>query len=272
MRKIIIFLFMSRQLFAAFEFSLLGLNGNGLAGSAVATDRINSAFVLNPAVSSALNYHHVGVQYSQPYGLPEVNFASISGNIITPYAGAGLIFTTLGTEVYQENQLVFNLSRAWFHRRFFSGVNIDWYSVQAEGYQTINTLGIDVGMQYQVYPSLLIGFSLLNVNRPTVYQQRQELPLVVSWGMQFRVSNQFTSYLCLQKDAWFPANVRFGFNIQVNSFFEIQSGMNSYPATPSLGLCFKPKWISVHYSFEYHFDLGMTHYWGVSWSKKARHD
>lgn len=272
MKKIVIFLFVSRPLFAAFEFSLLGINGNGLAGRALATDRIFSAFRLNPAVSSALSHHNFDVQYSRPFSLSEVNFASISGNIITPYAGAGLIFTTLGTEIYQEDQFVFNLSHAWFHRKFFSGVNIHWYSVRAEGYEVLNTLGIDIGLQYQIYPSLLVGFSLMNFNRPTVYQQRQELPLVVSWGMQLRVSNQFVSYLCLQKDSWFAANVRFGFDFLVNSFFEIQSGMNSYPATPSLGLSIKPKWISVHYSCEYNFDLGMTHFWGVSWSKKAAHD
>lgn len=269
MKVIYLFFFQSLPLMAAFELSMSDANLSGLSGSAVASDQIYSAYLLNPAVTAALDHHNLGIQYFIPYGISELNSGSLVTNIVTSFINAGLAVSTLGNEIYHENQVIVNFSRSLLKRRFFIGLNLRWYSIQIKNYENLNVLGMDAGVQYKLYPGLLMGFSLLNLNQPLVYQHKEELPLVANWGMQISLTDQFTSYLSIQKDAWFAPSLRLGFSFWVNSFLRIQSGINSYPAIPSFGFHLKRNWVAVDYSLQYHFDLGITHFWGLSFSKSS---
>ena len=254
---------------AAFEFSMYDANLSALSGSVAASDQIYSAYLLNPAVTAALDHHHLGIQYCKPYGISELNSGSLISNIITPFINAGLAVSTLGNDLYHENQVVANFSRHLIKHRFFIGANLRWYSIQVKNYENLNVLGVDAGIQYKIHPDLLMGFSLLNLNQPSLNQNQEELPVVASLGMQINLTEQFTSYLSLQKDAWYAPSVRLGCSFWVNSFLIIQSGINSYPAIPSFGFQLNRSWIAVDYSMKYHFDLGITHFWGISFSKRA---
>jgi hypothetical protein len=273
MKVIYLFILHALPIMAAFEFSLYDANLSGLSGSVAASDQIYSAYLLNPAVTAALNYHHLGIQYFKPYGISEINSGSLISNIITPLINVGLAVSTLGNDLYHENQVVANFSRDFIKKQFFLGVNFRWYSIQVKNYENLNVIGIDAGVQYRVYPNVLMGFSLLNLNQPSVYKNKEELPVIANLGMQVNLTDQFTSYISFQKDAWYAPSVRLGFSFWVNSFLRIQSGINSYPAIPSFGFQLKRSWTAVDYSLRYHFDLGITHFWGISFSKSVvQHD
>jgi hypothetical protein len=269
MKVIYPFMFHALPVLAAFEFSMYDANLSALSGSVAASDQIYSAYLLNPAITAALDHHHLGIQYYKPYGISELNSGSLISNLITPFLNAGLAVSTLGNDLYHENQVVANFSRHVIKHRFFIGVNLRWYSIQVKNYENLNMLGVDAGMQYKIHPDLLMGFSLLNLNQPSANQDQEELPVVASLGMQINLTHQFTSYLNLQKDAWYAPSVRLGFSFWINSFLRIQSGINSYPAIPSFGFQLNRNWIAVDYSLQYHFDLGITHFWGISFSKSA---
>jgi hypothetical protein len=269
MKMLYLLILYSLPLFAAFEFSLVDANLSGLSGSAAASDQIYSAYLLNPAVTSALDHHNLGIQYFKPYGMSELNSGSLVSNIITPYFNSGVAVSTLGNEIYSENQVIVNLSRGLINQKFMIGLNLRWYSIQAKNYNTLNTLGMDVGLQYKIHPSLLMGFSILNLNQPSFYQKKEELPSVINWGMQINLTEQFTSFVSIQKDSWFSPSVRLGFSFWVNSFIRLQSGVNSYPTIPAVGFHVRRNWAAVDYSLQYHFDLGITHFWGISLSKSV---
>jgi hypothetical protein len=249
-------------LFAAFEYSGSDVMLYGVSTSMVATNQSYSAYLLNPATSAAVNQHHLGLLYFQPYGLSEVNYASLIAHGRAGRFGIGFTISSFGNEIYRENQLVFNIARNFFEKRFFTGINLRWNNLNIQNYLSQNSLSMDIGIQYVLHSHVLMGFSIINLNQPA--NKQEEIPLKTNWGMSFKLGEKFDTYLAIQKDSWFPMSVKVGFEIQLNSLITLHNGFNTYPAVPSMGLTLNRNLIAIHYAFQYHFDLGGTHFWGLS--------
>jgi hypothetical protein len=135
------------------------------------------------------------------------------------------------------------------------------------GYNNLNTVGIDAGVQYLLHPGLLMGFSLINLNQPVLAGYREEIPLITRWGISYHPTKRITAFASISKDSWFPLSLRMGFQLLVNPFLSLYSGLNTDPSVPSLGLQLRRNRISVNYAFQYHFDLGGSHMWGLTFGK-----
>ncbi len=262
MKFILLFIFGVVPLYAAFEYSGADVMLQGVSASMVATNQSYSAYLLNPATSAAVSQNHLGLLYFQPFGLPEINYASLITHFRVNRYGTGFTISTFGNDIYRENQLVYNVAGTFFEERFFVGVNLRWNNLNVQNYFSSNSLGVDAGIQYVLHPNILMGFSLLNLNQPA--GKPEEIPLKTNWGMSFRLGERFDTYIAIRKDSWYPASVRVGFEIRLNSLITLHNGFNTYPAVPSLGLTLKRNMIAIHYAFQYHFDLGGTHFWGLS--------
>jgi hypothetical protein len=262
MKFVIILILVAMPLFAAFEYSGSDVILRGVSASMVATNQNYSAYLLNPATSAAVNQNHLGMLYFQPFGLSDVNYAGLITHFRILRFGTGFTISSFGNEVYRENQLVFNVARTFFEERFFLGMNMRWNNLKIQNYLSMNSLSMDAGIQYVVHPNILMAFSLLNINQPS--GKPEEIPLKTNWGMSFRLGEKFDSYIAIQKDSWYPASIRLGFEIRLNPMITLHNGFNTYPAVPSLGLTLNRNIIAIHYAFQYHFDLGGTHFWGLS--------
>lgn len=262
MKSVIFFMLSAVPLFAAFEYSGSDVMLRGVSASMVATNQSYSAYLLNPATSAAVSQHHLGLLYFQPYGLPDVNYASLIAHFRIHRFGTGFTISTFGNEIYRENQLVFNIARSFIKEHFFVGMNMRWNNLNIQNYLYMNSLSVDAGIQYVLHPNILMGFSLLNLIQPAA--NPGEIPLKTNWGMSVRLGEKFDSYVAIQKDSWYPASIRLGFEIRLNSSVTLHNGFNTYPAVPSLGLTLNRNMIAIHYAFQYHFDLGGTHFWGLS--------
>jgi hypothetical protein len=249
-------------LFASFEYSGSDVMLQGVSASIVATDRIYSAFLINPATSAAVKQRHLGLIYFQPYGIADINIASLTGHFRLNRFGGGVSISTFGNDIYRENQLTFNIARSFFKEHLFAGFNFRWNNLNVPNYLSMNKLSLDAGIQYVMHPNIFMGFSLLNLNQPT--NQPEEVPLKTNWGMLFRLGEKFDAYVAVQKDSWYPASIRIGFETRLSSMIILYNGINTYPAVPSLGLTLCRNMIAIHYAFQYHFDLGGTHFWGLS--------
>ena len=267
MRILIIKLLLFINLYAAFELS--GSNGflNGLSGSSIATDQFYSAYLLNPSVSSVVKGAHFGLTYFRPYGFSELHFGRLISSLSGKGLGMGLSFSTFGNSLYHENDFAMNVSKFFSQTRFSIGLNVHWYSISIENYNSINTFGIDIGGQFYISRTIITGFSIHNINQPSINGYSEEIPLVTRWGMAFRATNSVTTYFTIQKDSWYPINLIFGVNFKPDSVLSVQSGFNTYPSMPTLGINLNYKWSEINYTFQYHFDLGITHLWGISFKR-----
>jgi hypothetical protein len=251
-------------LFAAFESPLTEASITGTAESSVASRQIYASYLRNPAISSQVNHAHFSLFFTQPYGMPDLRTGSFITHFRLKKYGFGLSTVLLGNEIYRETQVIGNLSRSFYNEQFSFGLNIRWYNLQVDGYGSMNVAGVDAGIQYQLHNGILMGFALRNVNQPGIAGQAEQLPSIIQLGMSFQLTNRVDTYLSVQKDSWYPLSVRFGVSMLINSYFQFQTGFNSSPSVPSMGMSLNRHWISVQYGFRYHFDLGGTHVWGLS--------
>jgi hypothetical protein len=269
MKIIFLILICSLKVYGAFEiFSQDPFTGS-LSNSVVASDKHFSAFLLNPAVTASLKEMNIGLIYFKPYTIGELNAASITSNFKIKNSGAGLSISSFGNSLYQESQLTLNLSQAFFEQRFCLGLNINLYNIKVQDYPNLNTYGIDLGILYIANESFRSGFSIENINQPSIKTHTEELPLIARWGIGLRLDEKIQTYVAVEKDSWFAPNLSFGMDYQAGSFLSIQTGYKTYPSVPSIGFILKKNWIYIQYGFQYHFELGGTHLWGITFSRNS---
>ena len=209
-----------------------------------------------------MDKNQLGIQYFQPFNLTGVHYGSLIGHFRMGRFGGGLSVSSFGNDVYQETQLVGNISRTIVSARLAIGMNMRWNQLRVQNYDSINFVGIDAGIQYLLHPGIMMGFSIQNLNQPS--RKPEEIPLITRWGMAFRMGENFHTFISLEKDSWYPASIRIGCEARINKTLTLHSGLNSSPTTPSLGLTLSRNVVAIHYAFQYHFDLGGTHFWGIS--------
>ena len=264
MTIILVLLIMTAPLFGAFDYTIPDVILMSTSESMVVSKHHYAAYLLNPAVSSQVRDAHLSLHYTQPYGITGLISGAFISQLKRGDYGFGLTATAFGNELYRENQLIGNLSHEFFDGQLAVGVNLRWNNLAVENYGTINVLGVDAGVQYQIQGGLLMGFAIRNINQPQLNNHAEELPVITQWGISFQPIERFDTYIALIKESWYPLSVRIGVLMRINSILGIHSGFNSNPSVPSFGFTLKRNWISVQYGLQYHFDLGGTHVWGLS--------
>lgn len=268
-RALVILVFWICSLHAAFELASSNVFSGGMSGNFMANNDFFSAYLVNPASSFYNQDLYLGINYFRPYNLPGLNAAGVYSLVPLNAFGSGVSLVTLGNRLYQEVKATGNISRSFFHQTFSVGLNGNWYQINVQNYHSTNSFGIDFGVVYKINNQLTTGFSIQNFAQARLNGYLDEIPLVTSWGFVFQPGMGFSTYLSISKDAGFPASLQVGFNFKANSSLSIQSAFSSYPAVPSLGFRFSRKWVSINYLFQYHFELGATHFWGVSFRKRG---
>lgn len=146
------------------------------------------------------------------------------------------------------------------------GVNFHLYSLEVKNYGSAYSYGVDAGALYKITEYFYTGFSVRNLNQPRLNGHSEEIPVVTSLGFAGVVDDHFSISIAIQKDGRFAPAFLMGLVFLVNQSFAFQSGFSTYPAIPSIGFRFQRKRLAAHYALKYHFELGATHFWGISFN------
>jgi hypothetical protein len=264
MKLLLLTLILVSEALSAFEISNNNAFLSGLANSTVATKTYPAAYLINPATSIFTDSPFAGISYFRPFSISELTFAQIITSIPLKSFATGLALSTFGTNIYQEHKGTFNLSHSFLKKRLSLGLNFHWFHLSVENYQSYNSWGLDVGIEYEINPHLFSGFVLNNLNQPQINGYPEEIPVIACWGVTLKLDERFLTHFALQKESRYPASLLLGFNYILSPFISIQSGFTTYPAQPTIGCQLHPSILTVYYSFRYHMHLGGTHFWGVS--------
>jgi len=267
MKVLSIILICSLKAYGAFEVFSQDPFNRGLSSSTIASNKHFSAFLLNPATTTLLKNVNIGLVYFKPYSISELNAGGLVSNFKIKNFGAGVSISTFGNSLYQENRLTLNLSRGLIQKRVCFGVNVNLYNISIEDYPGLNTVGIDLGLLYIANESFQIGFSIENINQPALTNRMEEIPIIARWGIAYKLNDKIQSYVSIEKDSWFAPNFSFGIDFQTGGILAIQTGYQTYPSVPSIGFILRKNWIHIQYGFQYHFELGPTHLWGITFSR-----
>ena len=262
--KILLFILLALPVQAAFELSGSNAFSNALGRSGVTNQNSFAAFLLNPALSAAVSGPGIGISYLKPYNLAGLSAANLIATV--PFQNFGLSGTvyTFGNLEYQEIRVSTNISHRFLQNRLFLGLNLHWHQINFAHYgSTGATIGLDLGAFVRISRFVSTGFSLLNVNQPAVNGHREEMPVVTTWGIAVQPGDQIVAYLTVEKDRWYPVNISLGVEAPITRYLLLQSGFQTNPTLPSLGFQFRKGWFALFYAFQYHFQLGPTHAWGL---------
>lgn len=253
---------------AAFEYPATSAAIAGLASSNVAGSRSSLTFLINPAHSSNQHSVSASINYYNLFNLQELSYANAMAAFGIAKFSGGLAIENFGNTIYRENRVTLNVSGPFFADNLIFGVSVNSYFISVQNYRNTSALGLDVGFRYQISSLVGVGATIQNINQPTLNGRREELPQNFRVGAEYTPLPDLRAYVALEKDAYFDPGFSLGVEYQPNSLVTFVSGYNSIAPSPAVGVGFKLGSFQINYAFQYHFQLSVTHFFGISFSKK----
>lgn len=251
---------------AAFDYPAYSARNAALSNSYLAATGIHDGFMINPALSSQTGAFYASLNYSQLYNIKELQYAN--GLAVLPLAafGLGVGVENFGGALYSENKITINSSKLFYNNSLAVGVSLGVYHLSAEGYGSSSTVGLSIGILYQVTPNLHIAGVVENFNQPSINGFGEELPQRIQAGLQFEPVSHLRTHLKIQKDSYFSPEVLLGVEYRLFTNFEVFSGYSTLVTSPSFGFSLNAAKVEASYAIQHHFDLGTTHFIGIAFN------
>jgi hypothetical protein len=237
--------------------------GDGV--SALFSGDVNS-LLLNPSAAASLKSFYSAFFYSpSPFDLPQLSNGGMFFAFPFESFTGGVAATRTGFSLYREITATVIAAKS-FGGIVSAGCNINYDHLAIAGYGTAFTVGIDVGVSVQATDDIRWGFSLLNVNRPTIGEEKDELPQLYLTGVTCEVLPTASVSCTLIKDVRYPVSIRTGVRFLPLESVDLRFGVSSDPSRYFAGIGIHYSSISVDYSVATHAELGLTHTIGISFS------
>jgi hypothetical protein len=249
------------EVYSAFESINGGARAESLGGAFTAcADDWNSIFY-NPAGLSNMVNGEFSTFYMIPYGLKELGVKCIAGAFPLKYCGLGIMFQQMGTELYNESQFVFSLSRKTY-KGLSIGLNVKFLHIGIQRYGSSSFFASDCGILYNLKDDFRFGMFISNVNKPKIYRDR--IPRYYSIGISKRLISGLSLNLDVSKYEKYPEIIRFGGEMNLTKMFQLRFGICDNPRKFSGGFGFGIKNLSFNYAISDHNVLGITNQFSLT--------
>jgi len=234
-----------------------------LANSDVAL--ANDVFTLfnNPAGLAQLNWKEVGIYYSPaPFGLTELANGYVAYQQPFSFGSLGIGGMTYGYDLYRESKIILGYSFN-YDNIFFIGAAANYHSYSIQNYGSTGVFYFNLGALVYILDNLRWGFSTNNVNRATVGDQDDQIPVVLSTGFSFDILNNFSLNFALGKDIRYDPSISFGIDYDIIEYLSLRLGGSNNPSRFTGGVGINYSIVNLDYAFFTHPDLGFTHQVGI---------
>ncbi|MGA7162286.1 MAG: hypothetical protein WBZ48_14920 [Bacteroidota bacterium] len=220
--------------------------------------------LLNPSAAASVTSFYSSFFYSpSPFDLPQLSCGGMFSVFPFEPFNAGVAVTTTGFSLYREMTATATVAKS-FSGVFSAGCNINFDHLAIARYGSAFSLGIDVAASIQVDDDVRWGVSLLNINRPTIGEEKDELPQLYLTGVSCELLSNADVSCALIKDVRYPLSIRTGVRFSPFEAIGLRFGVSSEPSRYFAGVGIHYASISFDYSVATHADLGLTHSIGIS--------
>jgi len=253
-------------LWGAFDFPAGSTRNAAVANSHISSTRSIEAFLINPALSVNNDQIFGKLCYYRLFNLKELTHST--GIIAFRIAkfNWGIAVHSLGDQIYRENKITMNFSKLVYHHKLSIGLSLNYYLLNVINYDNMNTMGIDLGIRYQISSNFWMGMAIANLNQPKLNGYSEEIPQTIHLGLQYEVLNPLLFHFSVQKDAWFTPSLSLAVEYNISNYLEISTGFNSDANMPTGGIVINIAQLKFDYAIQYHFDLGPTHFFGIAYA------
>jgi hypothetical protein len=235
-----------------------GARNDGLGGqSAVSIDEWS--LWRNPAglakETSAIAF---GVRYTPLIKLPTRSAMLALATQRGCFAGGVSAF---GDDLYNEHVLSF----AFAHRLTNTNVGIraDLFQQSVDGSGVRRTIGVTIGGITAIGSRLMIGAVARNVNLPQ-WVKGHPLPVVLSAGLLFRPSGNFSVVAELEKNTDFDPTIKGAVEYSLRKKMFVRTGFNLFPEAAFGGFGFRLWRLGIDYALRWGYLPGYSQQMSVS--------
>lgn len=228
----------------------------------------NDVFTLfnNPAGLAQLNWKEVGVYYSPaPFGLTELANGYVAYQQPFTFGSLGIGGMTYGYELYRESKIILGYSYN-YDNILFLGVAVNYQTYSIQNYGSTGVFYFNLGGLVYILNNLRWGFSTDNINRATVADQDDQIPVVFSTGFSFDIIQNFSLNVSLEKDIRYDLSLAFGIDYDIVEYLSLRIGAADNPSKFTAGIGINYSILGLDYAFFTHPDLGLTHQAGITLS------
>jgi len=225
----------------------------------------NDAFSLfnNPAGLAQLNWREVGIFYSPaPFGLTELSNGYVAYNEPFHFGSISIGGMTYGFDLYRESKVVLGYAYN-YENILFAGVTINYHTYSIQNYGSTSAVYFNVGGLVYILDELRWGFVVTNLNRASIADIDDQIPMVLSTGFSYDILQNFSLNFALEKDISYNPSVQFGIEYEIIEYISLRAGTSNDPSRFTAGLGINYSLISLDYAFFTHQDLGLTHQAGI---------
>ena len=234
-----------------------------LANSDVALSNDVFALFNNPAGLAQLNWKEVGIYYSPaPFGLTELANGYVAYQQPFSFGSLGIGGMTYGYDLYRESKIILGYSYN-YENSFFIGAAVNYHSYSIQNYGSTGVFYFNLGALVYILDNLRWGFSTSNVNRATVGDTDDQIPMLLSTGFSFDILNNFSLNVALEKDIRYDPSLEFGIDYDIIEYLSLRIGSATNPSKFTAGVGINYSVVSLDYAFYTHPDLGLTHQAGI---------
>ena len=217
----------------------------------------------NPAGLSQIAWREVGVYYSPaPFGLTELANGYIAYNEPFSFGSLAVGGMTYGFDLYRETKILLGYSYN-YENKFFGGVAVNYLTTSIQNYGSDGAFFINVGVLAYLSERLRLGFTFENVNRASIGNEKDQVPVVLRSGISYDLLEEFSLNIAAEKDVKYNPSFHFGFEYNVIEHLSLRSGFSNEPSRYSAGVGLNYSIFSLDYAFFTHPDLGLTHQAGL---------
>lgn len=228
----------------------------------------NDVFSLfkNPAGLAQFNWREVGIYYSPaPFGFTELANGYVAYSEPFSFGSISLGGMTYGFDLYRESKIVLGFSYN-YQNILFAGAAFNYHTFSIQNYGNTGTVYFDLGGLVYILNELRWGFAVSNLNRASVADLDDQIPMVLSTGFSYDILQNFSLNLALEKDIRYNPSVQIGIDFDIIEYLSLRAGTSNEPSRFSAGLGINYSIFSLDYAFFTHQDLGLTHQAGITLS------
>jgi competence ComEA-like helix-hairpin-helix protein len=249
---------------AQFEFRSIGSRSASLGGIHTVLSGDIWGSLTNPAGLTTFQTPVFSSTFS-PYQFGLSELRSTAAGFVYPvnrlYTGVSV--HRFGYDLY--NETTFSLAFAGdVGDRFSLGAVFHWYHLNIDGYGSAGVPGLSIGIHSKITGNLLIGVTLINLNRPAIGENSNQLPQILLSGVCYSPHPLLNLFGEFKKDILFPIEFSAGIELRLSEYLAFRAGLNDKRSSTAGGLHLNISRFGFEYTYKWHVLLGQTHVFTVS--------
>ncbi|MBD3225053.1 MAG: hypothetical protein GF313_10020 [Caldithrix sp.] len=253
--------------FAAFHSKMYGPPTTALAGSGRALFQPDYAVFVNPATAflDSSRLGRIDLGYRNFYGLQGIQQLTLSCALAVKGHPLGFGFSRYGNNLYAENELRMGYNFA-LGPAFRVGASLNVYALEIRNYGQAQTFGFDVAGIYIINSVLRTAFVLSNLHHPEIGRSGERINPTIAGAFVYQPVESMQLAFDIVNETDIEFDYRLGLIYNYWRWLKFRAGVRQNVDLWSVGLEAGQDTYAIHYTFEYHMQLGASHAVGFSYA------